>query len=69
MKSVELTDNEIDRFLYLTKNLRHENPHQYEHIRIKDGEIVFILYNSKKLVYNDNDKCYRLLNKILIEFS
>ena len=62
MKSVELTDNEINRFLYLTKNLKHENPHQYEKVRIKEGKIVFILYNSKKLVYNDNDECYKLLN-------
>ena len=67
MKSVELTDNEINRFLYLTKNLKHENPHQYEKVRIKEGKIVFILYNSKKLVYNDNDECYKLLNKILEE--
>lgn len=65
MKSVELTDNEINRFLNLTKEYKHEKPHQYEHTRIKDGKIVFILYNSKKLVYNDNAECYDLLSKIL----
>lgn len=65
MKSVELTNTEIDRFLYLTKNLKHEKPHQYEHTRIKDGKIVFILYNSKKLVYNDNEECLALLDRIL----
>lgn len=65
MKSVELTDNEINRFLSLTRELNHEKPHQYEHTRIKDGKIVFILYNSKKLVYNDNRECFDLLNKIL----
>lgn len=65
MKSVKLSENEIDRFLYLTKKLKHEKPHQYEQIRIKDGKIVFILYNSKKLVYNDTDECYKLINKIL----
>ena len=67
MKSVALSDNEISRFLNLTKNYKHEKPHQYEHTRIKDGKIVFILYNSKKLVYNDNQECYELLTKILEE--
>ena len=65
MKSVKLTDNEINRFLNLTQELHHEKPHQYEHTRIKDGKIVFILYNSKKLVYNDNEECFDLLNNIL----
>ena len=65
MKSVKLTDNEINRFLNLTRELHHEKPHQYEHTRIKDGKIVFILYNSKKLVYNDNEECFDLLNNIL----
>lgn len=65
MKSVELTDNEINRFLNITRDLKHEKPHQYEHTRIKDGKIVFILYNSKKLVYNDNEECFELLNRIL----
>ncbi len=67
MKSVKLTDNEISRFINLTKNLKHEKPHQYEHTRIKDGKIVFILYNSKKLVYNDNKESLVFLNKILEE--
>lgn len=67
MKSVELTDNEINRFLNLTREYKHEKPHQYEHTRIKDGKIVFILYNSKKLVYNDNVECYDLLSNILEE--
>ena len=67
MKSVELTDNEISRFLNLTREYKHEKPHQYEHTRIKDGKIVFILYNSKKLVYNDNVECYDLLSNILEE--
>jgi ribonuclease HIII len=67
MKSVELTDNEINRFLNLTREYKHEKPHQYEHTRIKDGKIVFILYNSKKLVFNDNGECYDLLSNILEE--
>ena len=65
MKSIILTDNEINRFLNITENLRHEKPHQYERVRIKDGNIVFILYNSKKLVYNDNDESMVILNRFL----
>lgn len=64
MKSVTLTLNEINRFIDLTKNLRHETPHQYERVRIKDGKIVLILYNSRKLVYNDNDECYEIINRV-----
>lgn len=67
MKSVELTTIEINRFLNLTSGLKHEKPHQYEHTRIKDGKIVFILYNSGKLVYNENEECLDLLNRILEE--
>lgn len=65
MKSVALSFFEIERFINVTGDLRHENPHQYERVRIKDGSIVFILYSSGKLVYNDNDETLELLDKIL----
>ncbi|WP_069592835.1 ribonuclease HIII [Methanosphaera sp. WGK6] len=65
MKSVKLTDNEIKRFNNITRSLHHEKPHQYESVRIKDGRIIFILYNSKKLVYNENSQTLTLLSKIL----
>ncbi|WP_455644750.1 ribonuclease HIII [Methanosphaera sp.] len=65
MKSVKLTDNEIRRFNNITSSLYHEKPHQYESVRIKDGRIVFILYNSKKLVYNENKETLELLSRIL----
>ena len=64
MKSVTLSQSEINLFVDLTKNLRHETPHQYERIRIKDGRIVFILYNTRKLVYNDNEDCISIVNRI-----
>lgn len=67
MKSVKLTDNEIDRFRYLTRNLRHEHPHQYESVRIKDGDVFFVLYNSGSLVYNDNGKTGEFLSRVLEE--
>ncbi|MGI6565108.1 ribonuclease HIII [Methanosphaera sp.] len=65
MKSIKLTDDKISKFIYQTRNLRHEKPHQYERIRIKDGDVVLILYNSKKLVYNDNSNTRDLLGSIL----
>ena len=65
MKSVELTEAQIKRFFEVTDNLRHEAPHQYERVRIRDGSVVFILYNSNKLVYNENEKNIELLGEIL----
>lgn len=65
MKSVTLTPVEVERFINVTGGLRHEAPHQYERVRIKDGRIVFILYNSCKLVYNDNNECLEFLDNIL----
>ncbi len=67
MQSITLTNNEITRFKNLTKNYKHLPPHQYEEIRIKDGEILFILYYSKKLVYNENNSTLKILNKVLEE--
>lgn len=67
MKSVKLTSSEIDRFRYLTRNLRHEHPHQYESVRIKDGDVFFVLYNSGSLVYNDNGKTGEFLSRVLEE--
>jgi len=65
MKSITLTNNEITRFKNITKNYKHVTPHQYEEIRIKDGEILFILYYSKKLVYKENNSTLNILNRIL----
>lgn len=69
MKSIELTNQEIKQFKDNTQHLRHEPPHQYESIRIKDGRIVLILYDSRKLVYNDNIETERLLKKIFDDKS
>lgn len=67
MKSVTLTQSEINHFIDISKNLHHETPHQYERMRIKDGRIVLILYNTGKLVYNDNDECISIINSIVGE--
>lgn len=65
MKSVKLTSNEISGFEYQTKDLHHEKPHRYESIRIKDEGVVFILYNSGMLTYNENKKTLSILSDIL----
>lgn len=65
MKSVKLSDFEVERFMNVTKSLHHEMPHQYESVRIKDSGIMFILYDSKKLVYNDDPHTLDLLNLII----
>ncbi|MCI5866477.1 MAG: ribonuclease HIII [Methanosphaera sp.] len=67
MKSVKLNDYEIERFNTLTKHLNHQKPHQYEAVRINDEGIVLILYNSAKLVYNENKKTLDILSLILNE--
>lgn len=65
MKSVTLSDIEIHRLINLSKNLRKESPHQYERLRIKDGDLFFVLYNSGKLVYNENMESLSFLNNVL----
>ncbi|MCD7781731.1 MAG: ribonuclease HIII [Methanosphaera sp.] len=65
MKSTKLNKDEINRFRNITKSLRHKKPHQYESVRIKDGKVVLILYDSGKLVYNDNDESFRWVVKVL----
>lgn len=65
MKSIALSPIEVERFIHVTSGLRHESPHQYEIVRIKDDKIVFILYNSFKLVYNDNSESLKFLDRIL----
>ncbi len=67
MKSISLTNLEISRFKNLTKSYKHEKPHQYEDTRIKDGDIFFVLYNSGKLVYNENSNSLDILSRILIQ--
>lgn len=65
MKSVQLNKKQIEKFARETGLLRHETPHQYEKIRIHDKNIVLILYNSGKLVYEDNPQCNKIVNKVL----
>ena len=65
MKSVTLSPVEVERFINVTGGLHHEVPHQYERVRIKDGCVVFILYDSCKLVFNENDESLEFLDKIL----
>lgn len=65
MKSVQLNDKQIREFGSKTGLLQHETPHQYEEIRIHDGDVVLILYNSGKLVYEDNPHCNNIINSIL----
>lgn len=69
MKSVELNNNQIRDFKTKTKSLRHEKPHQYENIRIHDNDVVLILYNSGKLVYENNSSCRRIIDSLLSEKS
>ncbi|WP_323735579.1 ribonuclease HIII [Methanosphaera sp. ISO3-F5] len=65
MKSVSLSDLEVGRFLSLCGDLRHESPHQYERVRIKDGDLFFVLYNSNKLVFNENGASFSFLDDVL----
>lgn len=69
MKSVQLNNRQIEEFTSETEFLRHEKPHQYEMIRIHDDDIVLILYNSGKLVYEDNPHCSRIINTLLTKKS
>ncbi len=66
MKSVSLTSLESTRFKNITKQYKHQKPHQYEDVRIKDHDVFFVLYNSGKLVYNENSSTQEILSKILI---
>lgn len=65
MKSVKLSNSEIKSFKEKTSTFHHLNPNQYESIRIKDGDVFFVLYNSGKLVYNDTRGCLSILDDIL----
>ncbi|MBR0471263.1 MAG: ribonuclease HIII [Methanosphaera sp.] len=65
MRSVSLSDLEVVRFLSLCGDLRHESPHQYERVRIKDGDLFFVLYNSNKLVFNENGASFSFLDDVL----
>lgn len=65
MKSVKLSNSEIKSFMEKTSTFHHLNPKQYESIRIKDGDVFFVLYNSGKLVYNDTRRCLSILDDIL----
>ena len=65
MKSVKLSNSEIKSFMEKTSTFHHLNPKQYESIRIKDGDVFFVLYNSGKLVYNDTRGCLSILDDIL----
>lgn len=65
MKSVKLSNSEIKSFKEKTSTFHHLNPKQYESIRIKDGDVFFVLYNSGKLVYNDTRGCLSILDDIL----
>lgn len=65
MKSVTLSLIEVERFINVTSNLKHETPHQYERVRIKDGNVFFVLYNSRKLVYNENRESLDILDIVL----
>jgi len=69
MKSVQLNNRQIGKFISNTEHLRHEKPHQYEKIRIHDGKIVLILYNSGKLVYEDNPHCNSIINPLVSKKS
>lgn len=65
MKSVKLNDGQIRLFEEETSSLKHEKPRQYENTRIKDDDIILILYNSGKLVYEDNLNTNEILNHVL----
>lgn len=56
MKSLTLNDSLMNQFINKTSHLNHQRPHQYEKLRINDDGIIFILYNSGSLVYEDNNQ-------------
>lgn len=69
MKSLKLDKRGMDYFIENSNNLQHESPHQYEKVRINDDGIIFILYNSGSLVYEDNHKTRKFMKRHLKDIS
>ena len=70
MKSVTLSTKEVG-ILHdeiLQRNLKRVPvTNEYEILRVKDGDIFFILYKTQKLVYKDSENMSQVLNSILIQ--
>jgi len=67
-KSIELSRGEIKNLKnYIRKNKLKKIPvkSNYESIRIDDSGLKLILYNSGKLVYNEDEKAEEILDSIL----
>jgi ribonuclease HIII len=66
--SLMINDHEINELKNLIKMNKLKTvpvTSEYESLRVKDGEISIILYNSGKLVYTDNKSSRKLLKSIL----
>lgn len=70
MKSIQLSKNEVDKLMDIIKKkdihiLKTKS--QYEKLRVKQGKLNFILYNSFKLVFNETDVTNELLEELMIK--
>jgi len=65
MQSVRLTREQIKYLKDITSHLAHESPHAYESVRIKDGDYLFILYDTAMLVYKNNASCKSYVDRVL----
>lgn len=68
MSSLTLSDYEISKlkkFISENKLNTKSITNEYELLRVKDDKITLILYESGKLVYNDNYDTMEVLNSIL----
>jgi ribonuclease HIII len=69
MNSLILSKKEIEKLQkFIDKNKLKTLPptNKYEKIRLKDGRIQLILYNTGKLVFNNSEETSEILNSILI---
>lgn len=70
MRSIQLSKSEADKLenIILKKSINTQSTKsQYEKLRVKQGNLNFILYNSLKLVFNDSNEMSELLNDLIIK--
>ena len=67
MKSIQLTEIEaskLEELISSRKIIIQKSKSQYEKIRIKEGNLNFILYNTLKLSFEESDDMLKLINEI-----